>query len=83
MDYALQKRLLRYLALGVAEDEMDWTVHDNRYHGGHFDPKTMTCKARRAADVLPAERMVELRSTNLSHPPLIPALSPATSPPLE
>ena len=62
MDYALQKRLLRYLALGVAEDELDWTTHDNRYHGGHFDPKTMTCKARRAADegdladVLTAER---------------------------
>ena len=29
MDYALQKRLLRYLALGIAEDELDWTVHDN------------------------------------------------------
>lgn len=62
MDYALQKRLLRYLALGIAEDELDWTTHDNRYHGGHFDPKTMTCKARRAADegdladVLTAER---------------------------
>lgn len=62
MDYAFQQRLLRYLALGVAEDELDWTTHDNRYHGGHFDPKTMTCKARRAADegdladVLTAER---------------------------
>ena len=46
MDYAVQQRLLRYLALGVAEDELDWTAHDKRYHGGHFDPKTMTCKER-------------------------------------
>ena len=62
MDYFATQRFLRYLALGVAEDEIDWSTHGKRYHGGLYDPKTMTCKARKAleegdlADVLIAER---------------------------
>lgn len=50
MDYLERQRFLRYLAFRIAEDEIDWSTHDKRYHGGLYDPKTMTCKARRALE---------------------------------
>lgn len=46
----------------AADAAINYTEHDNRYHHGNFDPKTMTCEMREAeakgdlVDVLNAEQ---------------------------
>ena len=55
------RRLVSYIASVDAEDEINFEEHDRRYHGGKYDPVTMTCEMRNANekgdlyDVLSAE----------------------------
>lgn len=66
-----KKRFLRFLLTGIAEDEIDWVKHDNRYHFGAYDPKTMHCETRHMletgdlADTLMAEELEKITNPNL------------------
>lgn len=42
------RRLVSYIASVDAEDEINFDEHDRRYHGGKYDPVTMTCEMRNA-----------------------------------
>ena len=44
----------KYLAL-AQDDFVDMKTHDDRFHGGHFDPATMKCSLRRKFDKTDAE----------------------------